>query len=60
MSAPTGKATFPTPLDQQGGGAGSTSLGSIALSPSGQVNFVKSETVRWAKVITEASLAGTQ
>jgi hypothetical protein len=33
---------FPTIGDQQGGGAGSTSLGSIALSPSGQVNFVKS------------------
>jgi tripartite-type tricarboxylate transporter receptor subunit TctC len=38
-------------------------LGMVGLgdkSPEQFEDFVKSETVRWAKVITEAELAGTQ
>jgi hypothetical protein len=43
-----------TPLDKLGMiGLGNKSLGELD-------DFVKSETVRWAKVIKEANLAGTQ
>jgi tripartite-type tricarboxylate transporter receptor subunit TctC len=43
-----------TPLEQ----LGMTRLGNKSLQQLD--DFVKSETVRWAKVITEANLAGTQ
>ena len=43
-----------TPLEK----LGMTGLGNKSLEQLD--DFVKSETVRWAKVITEADLAGTQ
>jgi tripartite-type tricarboxylate transporter receptor subunit TctC len=54
VNAAVHSSEMTTPLDQLGMiGLGDKSLGQLD-------DFVKSETVRWAKVIKEANLAGTQ